>query len=137
MNKSEKTGYHPCPFCGSEDVALKAERGIYRMRCCDCCVLGPIGGSRTAAIYAWNNRSDKAEIYRALLEAMEFEELDKIQDVELARKIGGLAAYRMKQIVKHRGPFIGKRSLMKFAQAMTGESPLKNVPETQPDSDQK
>jgi Lar family restriction alleviation protein len=58
MSKSEKTGYHPCPFCGSEDIEIVSDRDFYRMKCRDCCAVGPTAARRTAAIYIWNNRSE-------------------------------------------------------------------------------
>ena len=88
----------PCPFCGSEaewhseSVSLT---GWHRVRCSVCYASAGLG-DKDEIKERLNRRAGKAEIFRAVLDAMEFENLDEIESIEHARRIGQGAAYLIK-----------------------------------------
>ena len=48
----------PCPFCGSEEIALMFEDGLFWEECSDCGGRASKEYTRKAAERSWNERAD-------------------------------------------------------------------------------
>lgn len=50
----------PCPFCGSDDVAIEIWLEVFRVECKACGASGPTGSHKDEAFLVWNIRPKEA-----------------------------------------------------------------------------
>lgn len=54
----------PCPFCGSDNVRMDTDYGVYFVLCVNCQTEGPDDPDKSTAIKLWNGRPIEAPLLR-------------------------------------------------------------------------